>query len=788
MPQEPSRFIRPLAIVGFLLLMIGGGAAFFVAGQRTQQQVAQRQAQERAATPASDAAPAPAAATPTLTPTPTPVPTPGLSASPSPAPDAPVAATPTAPAPTSSPDSNAPPASATPPVSAPVSSPVSAPVASTVDVSGWRAQVWPASDLSTAQIASSHLKATFSAVGAGLGSLVLEDHFETIRRERKVVVQEEHRVPQYDSLGRPLTTADGTPLAQVVAPLAALGVEVNGRFINLSVDAAGTLWRLTPPATFEAHVLDESGNTALRVTRRYSLEPESRNVLVEQRIDNVSGKALDVRWIQMGPIDLPRDPVSYIGEKRRLRFGYILSPAYDPTQSFVLSDDFLIDHASALGPFDALKGYAPELVKWPNVTSRENGYTLSWIGLTNRYFGVSLHPPVRTPDPRPEQKRLSTVETVDRLVLLRPLDAEGRRNDVLALRLFSPRVSMAAGTSLDLSQSLYAGALIRREITSDTAGAALGMRGLVVYTMGGPCAFCTFGFLTSGLLRLMLFLHDYVAFDWALAIALLVVIVRTLLHPVTKWSQIRMQRFGKQMQEMAPKQQKLKEKFGHDAKLLQAETAKLWREEGISPLGMLGCFPMFLQMPIWIALYAMLFFAAELRHQPALFGIFQTLGHPTFLADLSEADGFYRFTTSGDGIHIPLLSALIGPVTGLNILPLILGIVFYMHQKYLTPPSSVQLTPEQELQQKMVKWMSLILFPLFMYNAPAGLTVYFLVNSALGIVEHKRIRKHIDKHDLLNIDKIKAARTQKSPGFFSRLQQIAEQQRALAEQAAKKKR
>ena len=206
-------------------------------------------------------------------------------------------------------------------------------------------------------------------------------------------------------------------------------------------------------------------------------------------------------------------------------------------------------------------------------------------------------------------------------------------------------------------------------------------------------------------------------------------------------------------------------------------------------MGMLGCLPMFLQTPIWLALYATLFFAAQLRHQPAFYGVFQKFGHTTFLADLSVPDNFWVF--SQKGITIPLLSSMLGPVTSINILPLILSVVFYLHQKYLTPPTTTQLTPEQQTQQTMIKWISLIMFPVLMYNAPAGLTIYFVANSALGIVEHKRIRAHINKHDLLNLDKIKAQKNTKAGagggGFFSRMQELVEQQRKNAEAAGRAK-
>ncbi|MBS0189157.1 MAG: membrane protein insertase YidC [Planctomycetes bacterium] len=750
MPQEPNKLLRPLAVVGAILLVIGGFFAMYFSSKKTQQQLGQNN------------------------------------------PPPPVATQPLANVPTPGPAANTPaPGTPTPSTSAPApATPGAAPGASgvRVDVATLQPRVWPADpSIAGAEIAGSHLIARFSSVGAGLASLRLADHFETIKRETPVEVQSEYTSPVFDAQGNPLKTAQGIPLSTIVAPMAALGLEVEGRFINLSVDAAGSLWKFTPPASFVAEVTDAKGQTALRITRVYSLASGGRNLILTQRVENLTDSPINFRFIQMGPVDLPLDAATYVGEKRRLRFGYILSPQYDPTQSYVLSRDYVIEHATVLGPQLPNGHYEESRTEWPNALSQERNYTLSWIGLTNRYFGVALHSPI-TPGATGAaligEKPLHSVQQVDRLVLERP-KIDNHPQDVIALRLTSPKLTLLPGAVTDLSQSLYAGALIRSEIRADVAGDPLSLDGLVYYSMPGPCAFCTFNFLTSSLLWLLTTLHAIVH-DWALSIVLLVVVVRTILHPVTKWSQVRIQRFSKQMGEMAPKQAKLKEKYGHDPKLLQQETAKLWREEGINPMGMLGCLPMFLQTPIWLALYATLFFAAQLRHQPAFYGIFQKLGHPTFMADLSAPDNFWVFSQTG--VHIPLLSAMLGPVTSINILPLILSVVFYIHQKYLTPPTTTTLTPEQQTQQTMMKWISLIMFPLLMYNAPCGLTIYFVANSALGILEHKRIRAHITRHDLLNLDKIKAKKAGKpGGGFFSRLQDLAEQQRKAAEAAARGK-
>jgi YidC/Oxa1 family membrane protein insertase len=626
----------------------------------------------------------------------------------------------------------------------------------------------------------------FSPIGVGIKSLVLPRHRQTVAVNAPLLELQTDRT----------VNVTGTPTS--MTPMAALALEVQASdgkggwappvFFNLAADPAGRLWDESAPGSFRAAIVDAAGVEMIALERTYHLAQGSHAVRLEQRARNVSGAPLRFRWYQLGPTDPPQDSFTYGGDKRRLRFGYLLNPQSDPSRQTVLADDFLTWRSTALGdgvPMGDTTGnpvldaagnqvYSyPDKTVWPNPRAQDRRYELVWLGKTSRYFGVALSPVFDTSGPA--DKVFRTVSTVERLVL-----PGSQNNEVMGLRLVSPVFDVPAGAALDLSQGLFAGPLSRPVIRREALPNAAGMPALVVYNFGGPCGPCTFGWLTSLLLSVLTFLHDHVVFDWSIAIILLVVIVRTLLHPVTRWSQIRMQRFGKQMQEMAPKQKKLQEKYAKEPQKLREETAKLWREEGVNPAGMLGCVPMFLQMPIWIALYATLFFAVELRHQPAFYGVFQAIA-PTwsFLADLSSADHFFLLPKP---IHVPLLSGLMGPVEGFNVLPLILGVVYYMHTKYLSPPSSTPLTPEQQMQQKMIKWMTVVLFPLFMYNAPAGLSLYFIANSTIAIFENKWIRAHITKHGLLDLEKLKTQRAGQGPGFLARLQAAAEQRAKLVEQ------
>jgi YidC/Oxa1 family membrane protein insertase len=484
----------------------------------------------------------------------------------------------------------------------------------------------------------------------------------------------------------------------------------------------------------------------------------------------------------MGPVDLWQDSMSYGGDKRRMRFGYLLSPPKDPAQSTVLADAFSVSRADVVGSAGAA-GLAPEKVQWPNSKSQAEAYSLSWLGFTNRYFAAAVYPLIDVKSSKVE-KRLAWVGDVVRVIPTAVVNAPGA--EVVGLRMDSVPVTLAAGGSADLSHGIFAGPMDKRVLTGVPRLASLGLKGLPHYNFGGPCAFCTFETITSFLLWLLTKIHLIVG-DWAIGIFILVVIVRTCLHPITKSTQIRMARFGKQMAAVGPKQKQLQEKYKNDPRKLQEETAKLWREEGISPAGLLGCLPTFLQTPVWIALSATLYFAVELRHQHAFFGLFQSIQPKVspfwhFLGDLAEPDRLLYFGHSV--ANLPLL----GSIESVNILPIILGIVLFIQQKYMTPPATTTLTPEQEFQQKLTKWMMVIMFPLMMYNAPSGLALYFLVNSTLGILEARYVRAHMEKYDLLNLDKQKAAKAAKKGGgggFMERLQAAAEEKRAEYERRAK---
>lgn len=600
----------------------------------------------------------------------------------------------------------------------------------------------------------------FTTLGAGIESITATDFFASLRDKFGFIRSQrsggasggvfDHYSIQ--TRGR-VQNPDGSFYS--VVSLAALAVSIDGQFVELFSRVTGgrvlPLWRETAPGVFEAEIIDENDQLVARVERRYELPTDSFTMHVRQTVTNLTPAPMSVEWVQFGPVDLTEDKTGYALDVRRIRFGHLLEPQASPAPGYVAVDRRLIGRLATLdriGEWYARnRGLADPPPMWPDADRFKGASDLTWVAQTSRYFAFAVMPYVPDPSAPVVNRVLPFGARVDAVVLgIKQRNDDPRR---LALQLRSAPVAVEPGGAADMSFSAYAGPLARTYLSAgaNPSFGELGLNRLVVYNLGGMCAWCTFQWLAVPMVRFLGLLHDYVVFDWAIAIMLLVVVVRTILHPVTKRSQIGLARFGKQMQRLAPKQKALQEKYKGDPKRLQQEVARLMREENVSYRGMLGCLPMFLQTPIWIAVYAVIYFTFELRHQAGLFGVFQhmTGWKWTFLGDLSAPDHFIEF---GRSFHIPLISNMMGSISGINVLPLVLGVVFFIQQKYLTPPSATPLSSEQEQMQKMTKIMMVVMFPLFMYNAPSGLTIYFLTNSTLGILESRWVRAHINQLDL----------------------------------------
>src|SRR5690606_20232792 len=167
---------------------------------------------------------------------------------------------------------------------------------------------------------------SFTLMGAGVSSITLTNHYTTIARTEQYPVQRLASIP----------LQDGSMLA--LASLAAREVEVNGQPVNLYSGPGVRFWREIAPGQFEALVVDDEDRPVLRITRTFTLQIGSFEILVDQRAENLTALPLSVRWRQYGPIDLPADITGYELDVRRVRFGYLLDQARDPSRQYVEAD------------------------------------------------------------------------------------------------------------------------------------------------------------------------------------------------------------------------------------------------------------------------------------------------------------------------------------------------------------------------------------------------------------------------------------------------------------------
>ncbi len=258
------------------------------------------------------------------------------------------------------------------------------------------------------------------------------------------------------------------------------------------------------------------------------------------------------------------------------------------------------------------------------------------------------------------------------------------------------------------------------------------------------------------LLYIMNFFHS-ITTSWGFAIVLLTVLVRVLLFPINRRSQTAMARYQAKMKRVQPRIEASKKKWDKDPKKQREEQAKIMQEEGaFPPLG--GCLPPLLQLPIFIGLFRAIGVSFDLHQAPFL----------GFITDLSLPDHLLPL-----GMTLPIL----GYVAAVNVLPPIMVVMWILQQRSMPKP-----TEEQALMMyKMMMWMPVVM-GIFLYNYAAGLSIYMITTSALGIVEQKFIKKHwpIDDTEL----------PRKQGGFMSKLMAAQEQrQKQLqAERPRSKKR
>jgi len=239
-----------------------------------------------------------------------------------------------------------------------------------------------------------------------------------------------------------------------------------------------------------------------------------------------------------------------------------------------------------------------------------------------------------------------------------------------------------------------------------------------------PCFCCPTAIiypLAFGILAAMKWMYGFIG-NYGVVIIILVFIIRIVIHPLTKKSQVSMSK----MTNLAPKAEEIREKYANNKTEMNKQIMALYREQGASPI--MGMLPMMVQMPIWIALYSAIYASIELRGAPFL---------PFWITDLSAPDALFRFSS-------PIIVPLLGwKVESLNLLPILMGVAFYLQQKLMPSQAAASANPQMAQQQKMMMIMMPLMFPLLLYKAPSGLNLYIMSSVFAGVIEQYLIRKHI---------------------------------------------
>lgn len=221
--------------------------------------------------------------------------------------------------------------------------------------------------------------------------------------------------------------------------------------------------------------------------------------------------------------------------------------------------------------------------------------------------------------------------------------------------------------------------------------------------------------LVDPMINILVMLYILCSENFGLAIIVFTFIVRGALTPLS----VRQSKQFKAMGALQPKLKALQEKYKNDRSRISSETMKLYRENGVSPLGCLG--PTFLQMPVFFALFW------------ALRGTLPST--PENLTKLS--DKLYSWLP-GINQAIPIdddfLGLSLGKITTDNplpyLLPILVGVSTFFMQKSSSPPSS----PQQESTNRMLLWMMPGMLGYFTLFFETGLALYWIVSNVIGII------------------------------------------------------
>ncbi|MEG0817947.1 MAG: membrane protein insertase YidC, partial [Brevundimonas sp.] len=352
----------------------------------------------------------------------------------------------------------------------------------------------------------------------------------------------------------------------------------------------------------------------------------------------------------------------------------------------------MILHEGAIGTFGANGKFTTEQVKykdWAKKPRIEKQSTGGWLGITDKYWMAALIP---------DQK-----EAIEGRFAVR--DPDGL--NVHEAAMLGATRTIQPGRQIEETQRLFAGAK-RNEILAGYEKSLDLPR--FVYAIDWGHLF----FLTRPIFMIVEFFYGVLG-NFGLAILALTVVVKLIMFPLANKSYESLSK----MRTLQPKMEEIKKKFKDDPQKQQQETMALYQREKINPLA--GCLPIVVQIPVFYALYKVLFVTIEMRHAP-FFG---------WIRDLSARDPSTIWNLFGaipwDPATLPLVGSLLNGPLHLGVLPIVYGLTMWLQQS-MNPPA------QDPMQRQIFAFLPFI-FTFIMAPFAAGLLIYWAWNNILSIAQ-----------------------------------------------------
>jgi YidC/Oxa1 family membrane protein insertase len=331
-------------------------------------------------------------------------------------------------------------------------------------------------------------------------------------------------------------------------------------------------------------------------------------------------------------------------------------------------------HSGPFGAFDGTVSFDNDYSDLTETQQVANKGKTDWVGFTDIYWMSTLVP----------EKTAATS------------DFRAMGKGVFLANLFYPQVNVAPGQQSTQATRLFAGA---KESSVLDRYAASGITNFDLAIDWG-----WFRWFERPLFGLLKWLFGAVG-NFGVAIMLLTLIVRTVMFPVAQRQFASMAA----MKAIQPKMKAIQERYKDDRQKQQEEIMALYKKEGVNPLA--GCLPIFLQIPVFFALYKVLILSVEMRHQP----------FALWIKDLSAPDPLHFLNLFGYLDFTPPAFLAIG------ILALLLGITMWLQFK-LNP---AQMDPAQQQIFAIMPWMMMFIMAPF----AAGLLLYWITSNVLTIAQ-----------------------------------------------------